>query len=174
MGILSDFTGLDPQALFIETGTGEGATLEHAVRYFAECKSIEWDWSRHRQVAWKLWPASVTLFQGHSPDVLRRIIEPDRPTVFWLDAHYTGNGEPLGPGGECPIREELEGIVSFTWARPPIVLIDDAFMFDRQLPSPVDRGRFNLGSWPTVKQLNVMLPGYKCMLRGADILEYRR
>jgi hypothetical protein len=96
---------------------------------------------------------NVHLHYGSSPDVLPAIIDPKLPTTFWLDAHYQGGDrrEQDKKYGECPLLAELRVIFSYDWS--PIVLIDDAHMFDHLIPPG-----FNRDHWPTVAQIRDALP----------------
>jgi len=172
MGSLRDFSGLDPEAIFIETGTGTGATLQYAADYFKDCISIESDEFLFKCNATRFClHDNVMLCQGLSHEVILDVVQ-DAPTVFWLDAHYTGNGTRYG--WECPLLDELKVITRFDWTVKPVILIDDAFMFGVGAP-PADFpwGKFNRNEWPYVQQIDDVLQGYSRSLRGKDILEYR-
>ena len=71
---------------------------------------------------------SVRIILGDSGKELSRLLkEENMPTVFWLDAHYSG-GETLGDG-YVPIFGELNAIAHLAHEQHAI-LIDDAKDFD--------------------------------------------
>jgi len=171
MGILTNFTKFDHRLLFVETGTGDGATLAQAARYFDRCVSMDWNLDHLRRLEghWQ----NVTLYPGHSQKVLPRILRHDVPTLFWLDAHYTGNGEERSPYGECPLLDELGAIANVSWKTRPVILVDDAFMFDDAVLPPVgfDWTRFNRIQWPRIEDGDAILTGYHRTLDG-DVFRY--
>ncbi len=65
-----------------------------------------------------------------------RKIKPDIEgrCLFWLDAHYSGNGTGRG-ATECPIVEELKIIKSYS-RNDHVILIDDAREFKGQNDYP--------------------------------------
>ncbi|MEX0675916.1 MAG: hypothetical protein WD063_02495 [Pirellulales bacterium] len=141
--------------VFIETGTYQGETLANALAAgFEELHSIEVCASNYELAKARFTDhAQVHLHFGSSPEILPRIIDPAIPTTFWLDAHYQGSSraEQDPAYGECPLLAELGIIFSHDWS--PIVLIDDAYMFDERM-----RGGFQRSQWPSVEQIRAALP----------------
>lgn len=131
---------------------------------------------------------NVCIYEGDSPAILRmlidsRIIRGDIPTTFWLDAHYFVNGDTLGVSGQCPLLAELEAIQTCDWDTKPIVVIDDAYMFDDSINHPGftrpfwfsnDSGydNYDRKQWPRVEQIDRALPGYKRKMRSEFIFQY--
>jgi hypothetical protein len=151
MSILSDFSRY-PASRFIETGTGKGETLMFASEAYPESVSIELDPGRYAQAVMKFGKrADIRLFNGHSPILLRYLIDPDVPTLFWLDAHYT-DGEPgaIKSFGNCPLAKELAEIVRWEWKKPPMILIDDFSTFE-----------LGLHGWPKLSLLDEIMVGYR-------------
>ena len=107
----------------------------------------------------------------------------DCPTTFWLDAHYyLGLNDPAGP--QCPLREEIRAIAAFRWTTPPIILIDDACMFDDTV-SPPSYGPFwdtwcakeqgyRREDYPRIEEIDALLPGYVRSLRTPEVFMYQK
>lgn len=129
--------------IFIETGTCAGETLTNAVAVerFKECHSIEcYRPSYFNMVKQFLHQPKAKIYFGSSPDVLPAIIDPTKPTLFWLDAHYVPDfGQYASAGfpeidkyGQCPLLSELDAIMAFHWTAPAFILIDDAHCFTEE------------------------------------------
>lgn len=175
--------------LFVETGTNTGNTLANAAEVFERCISIEQNTVLHAQCVQRFWKQrNVHLYLGDSPHMLEllitsNLIKPEVPTTFWLDAHYFVNGDTLGPSGQCPILKEIAAIKTCDWETKPIILIDDAFMFDRELNHPGftrpfwssnDSGydNYDKKQWPEVSEIDAALAGYKRTMHSEFILKY--
>jgi hypothetical protein len=157
------------RSMFIETGTYEGETLNSAyLAGFGELHSIEVH-EPHYLAAQRRFAgvANVHLHLGTSPHVLPLIINPALATTFWLDAHFQGSSpREQDPGyGECPLLAELDVIRSFSWTTDPIILIDDAYMFDHRILSGFDRGQ-----WPTMTEISQHLPAEYQVIEHDEIL----
>lgn len=170
MGQLTDFAFRGKTLVgevFVETGTYKGETLRVAAcAGFEHCKSVEVCERHYRETCDALggWPG-VELFFGTSPGFLESAaVDPGYPTVFWLDAHYQGNGDRNEMDvlyGECPLLAELVAIWSHRWDYAPVVLIDDAYMFDESRATVVRLDAFALDQWPVLGQIRERLPpGY--------------
>ncbi len=122
--------------VYIETGLSEGTSMAVALGYehppFRELHGIEVDaamveHSRKRFAHDK----RLTIHHGSTLDILPRIINPKKSTLFWLDAHYDG-AKPTSfdpRHGQCPLLEEIKLIMGVKWEQKPIILIDDASTF---------------------------------------------
>ena len=183
MSILTNF--FNCHDVYIETGLGHGQTLVEAIKHgFRELHVIEIDqkligmanekFSRFPRVP-------LTIHLGSSPDVLPEVIDPERQTLFWLDAHfsaglYTSDSErdrdQLDPRwGECPLMGELEVIVNTPWKVDPLILIDDADCFT------AEKYEGYCASWhkdqhPTLKQIQSVIPEFLIEVRDAGTGKY--
>jgi hypothetical protein len=100
----------------------------------------------------------VTLVLDDSAVALTKLIETWTPTVFWLDAHWSGAlyGEQHF-FDECPLIEELAQIVELKWKQPPVILIDDARMYcDIQWWHTEESAPFDRGQWPVLTVIELL------------------
>ena len=110
---------------FFETGTCYGNACEVARQSFDEIYSIElsdeyYDYSRTRFKG----VTNVHLYHGDSGYKLRQILldTPSVPTLFWLDAHWSGGNTAKG---ETDPPTELEIDVIHELRPDSVILIDD-------------------------------------------------
>ena len=70
--------------------------------------------------------------------------------MFWLDAHWCGEGQHDAAllGDECPLREELDAINNHPFAGQHLILIDDARLFIDGPPPPHDPKQ-----WPGITEV---------------------
>ena len=114
--------------ILIETGTYHG-DMAYAVKDI--CSSIftiELDRVLYRQAKMRLsWYRHISVIQGDSRKVLPSILANiTQPCLFWLDAHYSGEGTAKGELN-TPIIKELHCILDHPVTS--VVLIDDARCF---------------------------------------------
>lgn len=117
---------------FVETGTYHGETLANAAAYggFESIQSIELDPDLYLRCVGRFHKrTTVRLYMGNSVELLPLIVAPTRPTMFWLDAHYTGPGTACADS-QCPLLMELDNILALRWTAPILLLVDDAHAFD--------------------------------------------
>lgn len=152
--------------VFIETGFYEGATVRAAVAAgFAQVYSVEIHPGLYLRgveaVAAEYPPGKVRLLHRTSPDALPDVIDPNRPTTFYLDGHYSGHAGTWRDEkyGECPLVLELAVIRSARWAVPPVIVIDDVHMFARPWSADL-RARFDERQWPQTQDVLATLPDY--------------
>lgn len=165
MGHLEEFSKW-PADRFIETGFGEGRTLRAAAQVYRECISIELHEGRYLNAIEQFKDQRhVRIYRGNSPEILRRVIDPDLRTVFWLDAHYVVGDVPIiTEYGLNPILEELEIIKSQLWLQRPVILIDDWSTFRTQHQH-----------WPELKKIEELMgrPFQRFPeLPGSDVFGY--
>lgn len=114
---------------FVETGTFFGDMLAALRDDFDALTTIELDEALATKATLRFQDdPKITIIQGDSgrklPDLVGRI---DRPTLFWLDGHFSG-GVTAKADLDTPIMAELTSL----FAAPPlrhVVLIDDARLF---------------------------------------------
>jgi uncharacterized protein YqfB (UPF0267 family) len=110
---------------FVETGTHLGETPLALQKLFKKIFTIELSDMLYEAAKKKFAPFSnIMSIRGDSAVELRKIIPAiDRPTIFFLDGHYSGAGTALGAKTH-PMQEELSAIAQNVVAGH-IVVIDD-------------------------------------------------
>ncbi len=145
--IVLQLAELSGAAVFVETGTFQGATTRWAAEVFDCVHTIEL--SRNLYDSYHAELDALPGVQAHFGDsatVLPQIVEnmDERPGLFWLDGHWSC-GETAGEQQECPILAELQTLRS----RPQdLILIDDARFFLCAPPRP-----HNPAHWPTLVEI---------------------
>ncbi len=139
----------------VETGTLSGCTSGLAARYFERVWTIELSPQYQRIATQDLsHHPNVTSLPGDSAEVLPGICKQlDKPTFFWLDAHWSGEGTAKG-SSECPLLAELKAIGGLRTA--DVIFIDDARMFLSRPPeehAAAEWPRYNIirqivATWP--------------------------
>jgi hypothetical protein len=117
-------------SILVETGTYNGDTVDSLRIIFKNLYSVELDDVLFRR-AKKYFKDSkkIKILHGDSAKVLPPLLKKlSAPTLFWLDAHYSGEGTARGDV-DTPIMKELAGIHRYIKARP-VILIDDARLFN--------------------------------------------
>lgn len=115
----------------IETGTYLGDMVNATKDAFERIDSIELDPTLHANAVKRFAGIPhVTIWQGDSATTLSKLLEQNaRPTLFWLDAHYSGGKTAKSELGDTPIEAEL-ALIFKTWKPSDIIAIDDARLFD--------------------------------------------
>ena len=137
---------------FVETGTFLGDTLEFIAREGVVCTSIELSEQLHAKAMQRFAGfENVCLIHGNSAQEMPKLLESiKKPTLFWLDGHYSGGFTAKGEQ-DSPITAELEAICNYP-VHGHVILIDDARCFDgtNGYPQLLDllmeiqrRGRYN-------------------------------
>ncbi len=130
---------------FVETGTFHGATARWAAEHFPRVATIEAAPALHaRAVAKSRDHANIDFLLGDSRTHLRALAADSAPTVYWLDAHWSG-GETAGATDQCPVADEVAIVAARDDA---FILVDDARLFLAPPPAPHD-----LSQWPTIDAL---------------------
>jgi hypothetical protein len=108
----------------IETGTAYGQTLKSVRRWFKYIYSVELSQSLYIHSFEKFWKYKhINIFPGDCVEVLPRLLkEIDRPCLFWLDAHWSGDGTAKGKQDD-PALDELDIIFKSKYNH--IILMDD-------------------------------------------------
>ncbi len=133
----------------VETGTYRGEMVEAVREIFDRIYSIELDAALFKEALRKFrrFPR-ITILHGDSGTVLKDVLPKlDRPTLFWLDGHYSG--PETGKGDlDSPVEKELQHI----FLHPDIghvILIDDAREFTGH------------GGYPLLDRLREFVRGYR-------------
>jgi hypothetical protein len=153
-------TGFDT---LVETGTYLGDMVEAQKKFFKKIYSIELSTKLYKMAKSRFSKdGNVEIVQGDSGRMLSTIVSKlDKPAIFWLDGHYSGNITAKGDK-ECPVYEELDAIFKGRISNH-VLLIDDARCFVGQ------------GDYPTIEELTKFIecriPGYKLEIKK-DILCY--
>jgi len=129
---------------FVETGTYTGDTANWASQEFEKVITIEISESLYRKAVRKYGgKANIEFLLGNSGDKLSEIVPKlDSPSIFWLDAHWSG-GETCGEMDECPLIQEIQAIN--TSNHDHFLFIDDARLFTSPPPHP-----HKIEQWPTI------------------------
>lgn len=115
--------------ILVETGTYKGEMVEAMKGGFRQVYSIELaDHYHQAAVARFRNDPNVEILHGDSGRVIRDLLPRlDRPTLFWLDGHYSAGNTARGDK-DTPVMEELTHIFSVPDLRC-VILIDDARCF---------------------------------------------
>ncbi len=136
--------------VLVETGTNWGNTVASSLGTFDVIYSIElFDELYEKAVRRFARHPKVKLRYGDSAHELPRILDELRePALFWLDAHYSGDGTARADV-DTPIMKELQ-IISRHQVSNHVILIDDARCFNGTNDYPtIDVCRaLSAGFWP--------------------------
>lgn len=155
MGVLPQQLARDLRDRFgllraIETGTYKGGSARILASIFPEVVTIELDPTLHARAVDRLAgiPAIMAV-QGSSRDRLAPLVDPVRPTLYWLDGHWSG-GVTAGEEDECPVLDELAAIAG---GHPDdCILIDDARLFVEPPPPP-----HKPEQWPSLDEIEAAI-----------------
>jgi len=116
--------------VLVETGTAGGDMIRAMKNNFDQIFSIELstEFFERAKSNFKKYD-HITLIKGNSGEKLAELLPKiSEPILFWLDAHYSGEGTAKGDI-ETPIIKELTTIFSRN-NKKDVILIDDARCFD--------------------------------------------
>ena len=156
--------------VFIETGTQVGNSFEQAMAQpFRRLYTIEVNTDNHmaalRRFEHRLefrcpcgcgFEQKASLHHGSSPELLPRIVDPERDTTLFLDAHFVSENvnEMDARYGQCPLLRELEIIATVPWKTKPLVVIDDSRMFDGSCKrDAIVNPNFKWDEWPDLNDI---------------------
>ncbi len=107
---------------FVETGTFHGDTAARMAAFGFDVTTIELSADLHRQARERFaGQPKVDCRHGDSASVLPVVAAAlDRPALFWLDGHYSGEGTARG-AVETPIREEIAALKAERARRPELI-----------------------------------------------------
>ena len=117
-------------AVFIETGTYLGETVDFVKRLFRKIFSIELDLKLYQAAKERFArEKNIAIRQGDSGEVIESILSNiSEPCIFWLDGHYSEGFTAKGKLN-TPILAELGHIFAHS-NQDHVILIDDARCFD--------------------------------------------
>jgi hypothetical protein len=132
---------------FIETGTYYGSTAKWASDEFLRVKTIELsDELYNNALKNNKNIKNIDFIKGESQKELPKITRDlNSPAIFWLDAHYSGEGT-AGRDYQCPLLEEIEAIGESD--EDNYIIIDDARLFYSPPPRPL-----SAEDWPTISDI---------------------
>jgi hypothetical protein len=140
--VIRDYARRFELPVFVESGTHVGNMVEAMRTSFQDLYSIELAPALFEQcVARFAGMPHIHLAQGDSGQILGQVIAGiERPSLFWLDGHYSAGITAKGPL-ETPVEKELGHIAAHRLAHQHVILIDDARLFT------------GAGDYPHVRQL---------------------
>ena len=114
---------------FVESGTYLGDMVSALSREFKKIFSIELFWPLYFKAYLRFkYMRHIKIYNGDSGKKLKEILKDlDRPSLFWLDAHYSVEGTGQGKI-DSPIINEIKTI--FKSRQKNVILIDDANDFN--------------------------------------------
>lgn len=133
---------------FVETGTAYGYTAEWASKHFDRVITIEKSLALHEKAVQRFGArTNIEFVLGDSRAALARIVSGlTEPAVFWLDAHWDGDGTSSGQDDPCPLVEELRQVGG--GPVPHFLFIDDARLLCSPPPLPHEPH-----AWPTIDEV---------------------
>lgn len=147
--------------VLVETGTYQGEMVRTVRSDFREIYTIELSDTLYAKAS-QLFASfpHIHVMQGDSAKALGNVLtQVQEPCLFWLDAHYSGEGTALGDQ-ETPLLAELDCIFDHM-VRNHVILIDDARCFD---------GR---GTYPALAEIEALVrkhrPAWVCKVQD-DII----
>lgn len=126
--------------IFIETGTGIGSGIHHAVTFpFKELHTIEIIPELYETASKSITDPRIHFHLGDSIDILPKIlpqIEKTDKILFWMDAHFPGTD--FGIGGReyvfdeknMPLKREIETICKNRDITHDSFIIDDLRLYE--------------------------------------------
>jgi hypothetical protein len=132
---------------FVETGTYYGETADWAASHFDHVTTIEYSRPIYEETTARLHQKrNINFIFGDSRTELKTIIPKlSRPTIFWLDSHWS-SGDTYGKNDECPLIEEIR--IINTSETPHFLFIDDARLFTSPPPRP-----HRMEQWPSIDEV---------------------
>lgn len=131
--------------ILVETGTYYGDMIEALKNDFDQIYSIELSRELYEEAKWRFKDdTQIELIHGNSgiklKDVLNKV---NRPTLFWLDGHYSSGVTARGDK-DTPVYEELEHIFTSP-GQGHVIIIDDARCFGTE------------PGYPSIKELTTFI-----------------
>ncbi len=145
--------------IFVESGTYNGGTTEIASKIFNEVHTIELDKKMFSEAKNKFQHnKKIFVYEGSSAEIFKTLLpdlEKNKNVLFFLDAHYCGQGTAVdkeGPDsgdGITAIRKEINAIKN-SKTENCVIIVDDI----RGFGTKIDDKEF-IGCWayPTVQDV---------------------
>lgn len=125
-----------------ETGTFRGDSAVWAAGLFANVYTVEQSEVFYQEACTKYRDAPITFLLDDSRTALRKLVDVLRgPSLFWLDAHWSGVAGSAGGSDQCPLLEELNILGGLK--DECVILVDDARYFLCPPPPP-----HRVDDWP--------------------------
>lgn len=123
---LKTYSSMYGLKILVETGTANGGTVETMKDVFDRVYSIELSDKLYEKAKERFKEVrNVEIIHGDSGVELGKLMNKiNKPTLFWLDAHYSGGVTAKGKKA-TPIYEELTHILNAPDKRH-VIIIDDA------------------------------------------------
>ena len=127
--IIKDYAKHFNIKVFVETGTYTGDMINAVKNYFSIIYSVELSKQLYQRASQRFRKnKNIMIVYGNSIEALPSILTNiNQPTLFWLDAHYSG-GNTAKAESETPIINELNLILNHKSINH-VILIDDARCF---------------------------------------------
>ena len=113
--------------IFIETGTFHGETIFSMERFFNKLYTIEINEYLYNNAKSKYYGNKINFIFGDSSNEIRNILEQcDDKILFFLDAHYSGDGTGNTKITDLytPLEKEIENINKYC-KKEALLIIDD-------------------------------------------------
>lgn len=140
---------------YIETGTGIGDSLSHALKFdaFEELHTIEIDKDLYDKAIIKFQDPRLKIYNKYSREALPEIlglIKEDKNYLFFMDAHFPEADFGIAPDryqtslqkygkDALPLEEELSIIRQKRLQAKDVLIIDDVWIYEK--------GPFETGNW---------------------------
>lgn len=129
-----------------ETGTFHGEGTEALAEVFPSVVTVELSEELHAATRARLGAnARISFALGDSRDVLPGLVDPSKPTFWFLDGHWS-DGPTAGRDDQCPVMAEIDALGA---GHPDdCIVVDDARLFLAAPPPPYDPRH-----WPTIVEV---------------------
>ena len=165
---LDDFVGKFNCKIYVETGTGIGEALGHALKYgFDEYHTVDLDKEKVAAARIKFVAHDVQFENDFSTKALKRIVpalDKDKSVLFFLDAHFPDadfNGMSYDDSIKTykrealPLEDEIRIITENRDTSKDCFVIDDWKLYDK------DKKELNLGD-PSDSILGIFKDSHDC------------
>lgn len=146
--------------VYIETGTGIGDSLSHALNFpeFEELHSIEVDKNLYEKALINFQDPRLKIHNKYSKEALPEILGTAKNCLFFLDAHFPDADFGTAPDryqvslqkygkDALPLEEELSIIHQMRSQSKDVLIIDDVWIYEK--------GPFETGNWVEQDKLDI-------------------